>query len=189
MELKFVLNNSAALKRQLIRQIEDMAPLEYYSVQTQDTYFKTKHSPGYIYRLREDERLCQLTVKSTKFVNAARYEVNLDVSSKNAPVVKAVAAFLKPLEIMWEGKIRKKVAVFLFRDCEIVYYIAKYGRKAVCCLEIEATKYKNLREATKIIAKYCDILGLAKSAAVTKSLFDILVGDSHVSSRKNSRRS
>ena len=51
-------------------------------------------------------------------------EVNLKLDMRAGNQREVVAAFLRPLKVLWRGSVCKDIKVYYYPDCEVVYYIA-----------------------------------------------------------------
>lgn len=140
-----------------------------------DTYYITAAVPGHIYRHRYDQELQQLTVKSLTADPEVRLEVNLELGHEHGPQAAAVAAFLKPLDVLWTGTLAKKVWAYYFADCEVVYYQANYGDDHVACVEVEAIGASDLGAAKETLRQYEYNLGFQPEMRTSQSLFDLLL--------------
>jgi hypothetical protein len=160
-----------------------LGPRENYFVEVADTYYCVSSLPGHVFRYRVDSKLQQLTVKSLGRDPEVRLEVNLDLDMTKPPQQEKVRAFLAPFGINWEGQIKKKVDVFLFPDCEVVYYDAAFGAKRVSCVEFEATNFKDVDSALAAISHYEKIFGFDTKKRCSVNLFRLLVGELNVTQR------
>ena len=142
------------------------------SVVVVDHYVLVEAVPKYVYRYRKDRLIEELTIKSLNSDDSRdRFEVNLPIKGLNE---EAIRAFLSPLQILWDGAVKKDVLVFEYDAFELVFYEAKNDEKLVRCIEIEAKKYGNKEEALDIIVRVEKALGLDPEQREKKSLLQLL---------------
>lgn len=157
-----------------LKKLKLLKPDRSYRVSVLDWYFLTERQPDYIYRYRRDKELNQLTVKSLQADAESRLEVNLDLSGKQDQLDR-VRAFLAPLSLCFEGKVKKQVDVFYFHDCECVVYHASFQDREVLCLEIEVINPGNHPSPRDVLHFYASKLGLNPISRCPKSLFHLLI--------------
>lgn len=177
-EHKFILPrryNQAAF----LRRVRSLKPQRHYQIDVTDRYYLLKNMPGAIVRHRFDQKLHHLTIKNLGDDPECRKEVNLELCHCDDMQQDAVEAFLDSFGILWQGQLKKKVQVFYFDDAEIVLYRATAGRKAVSCIEVEATRYRSRQQAIKVIEKYETSLGLDQLTRSPQTLFELLLQPKH----------
>ena len=147
--------------------------IDSYTVNVVDTYFLLKAAPRVVYRHRFDQKIQQLTVKSLADDNECRQEINLNLEPGITQIDK-VTGFLAPFSIFWKGAIEKIVTVFLYDDCEVVYYSASLADKIVSCVEFEATRFDSIDEGLSTIGNYEKLFDFNSENRCKESLLDLL---------------
>lgn len=158
------------------RRAQALCPQRTTELHVEDTYFVTGLGPGVVFRHRYDAERQELTVKSRGPGDTeVRREVNLRLDQARGSQLAAVAAFLEPLAIRWQGTLGKDICVFYYPDCEVVYYDARTAKRRICCVEFEAVGSANLDAARATLASYEKQLGLGAAPRAWESLFDLLL--------------
>lgn len=159
--------------RQLMR---GLGPRKETALLTEDTYFLCALVPHLIYRHRCDAERQELTVKDRTAADPeVRLEVNLRLSQDAGSQRDAVAAFLAPLRITWQGRLQKQIHVFYFPDCEVVHYHAKTDHREIRCVEFEARAQPGVDAARQVLARYEALAGFTGKERSRSSLFDLLL--------------
>jgi hypothetical protein len=160
----------------LCRTLRGLQPFKETALLTEDTYFLCAAVPHLIYRHRCDDERQELTVKNrTEADPEVRLEVNLRLSQEAGSQREAVAAFLAPLQITWQGRLQKQIHVFYFPDCEVVHYHAMTASRGVRCVEFEARGQPSVDAARQVLARYEDLTGFTGKERSFSSLFDLLL--------------
>lgn len=150
-------------------------PLRTAAVEVEDSYFVVAANPAVIFRHRCDRERQELTVKTRGGDCEVRLEVNLRLDQQRGNQRAAVAAFLQPFGVRWQGTLRKDLVVFEFADCEIVHYRAESPDGRVACVEFEAVGQPDIATARAVLARYEAALGFADRERSQVSLFDLLL--------------
>lgn len=154
-----------------------LGPARVTRTQGRDTYYLTALHPGLIFRHRIDHERQELTVKERGGEDSeVRLEVNLRLDPAMGDQRDAVAAFLGPFRITWQGSLTKDLEVFYFSDCEVVQYTARAGDRVVRCVEFEALGAADLAAARAILSAHEQRLDFAGRPRERRSLFDLLLG-------------
>ena len=162
----------------LIEAARKIGPEREFSVVVIDHYYRVKSAPDYVYRHRKDKLIEELTIKSLSQVDSRdRFEVNLPVDCGDEGIIRA---FLSPLELFWDGRVKKDVLVFEYKESEIVFYEASSDSKTLRCLEIEAKNFEKKSEAFDRINQIESILGVTNWSREKKSLLQLLFPDVEV---------
>ncbi len=172
-EHKFIVGDDfdlAAFRQLWLRQ----GPAKTTSLTVRDVYYATAHQPEYIYRHRYDREMQHLSVKSLEADTEVRLEVNLDLGQHQGDQQAIVEAFLRTLDVVWRGEIHKRIEVFYFPDCEVVYYEAEAAGRAVSCVELEAVDAPSIAEAKGVLARYEKLAGFNPRRRTKKTLVEIL---------------
>lgn len=160
------------------RRAAALSPTRTTELHVQDTYFITGLGSGVIFRHRYDAERQELTVKSRGPGDTeVRREVNLRLDQAAGNQAAAVAAFLQPLSLRWQGSLGKDILVYYYPDCEVVYYDARTTERRVCCVEFEALgdSRMTLEAARATLTAYAQRFGLGDAPRANQSLFDLLL--------------
>ena len=104
-------------------------------------------------------------------------EINLPIDQSKGDQRPAVSEFMKALGCIWSGELAKDIRVGYFPDCEIVFYRALNGKKAVSCVEFEAINPGSVSEGLSVLERYESALGFKSAQREQKSLFELLLLD------------
>lgn len=160
----------------LRRAAQALAPTRVSEVSVRDTYYLTARDPDLIFRHRFDVERQELTLKRRDGGDTeVRLEVNLHLDQAFGDQGAAVAAFLRPLGLAWQGALHKDILVFYYPDCEVVYYAATALGQTLRCVEFEALGALDLTQARATLQRYEEALGFAGRARARRSLFDLLL--------------
>lgn len=173
-EYKFIVSDEFDLQA-FEEGVKSLNPHDCYTVDVTDTYYYFPSRSNVVFRHRWDDRAQDFSVKSLESSNLVRTEINLKLEMEAGDQSKSVAAFLSSFGSYKQGSLRKHVQVYLFDDCEIVYYRAEYKSAVVRCVEIEARHTKDINFAIKTIDKYAHQLGLSVHDRGELSLFEMLI--------------
>lgn len=155
-----------------------LCPIKTYSTTVSETYVLTQKTPELVYRHRYDTEQQDITYKPSNPKDPQiRKEVRLVLDPKCGNQKNQFLEFLSSLHITWEGGLTKELTVYMFHDCEIVFYTAKSNSKVVSCIEFEALSPNTIEEAIQAIEKYENKLGFISAQRCLKSLFQLLFED------------
>jgi predicted adenylyl cyclase CyaB len=145
-----------------------------FSTEVTDTYYFNRANRDFVLRHRKDDRIEQLSYKSTGTDAEIRTELNLNLAmGKNS--VEIIAQFCQRMGLNESAPLKKSVRVFEFSDVEIVHYVASLGQVKVRCVEFESTKHSSPEMAKQNIRNYEAQLGFDAQKRESRSLFDLLV--------------
>ncbi len=150
-------------------------PRRMSEIAVADTYFMTRAAPGHVFRHRFDRERQELTVKDRAGDAQVRREVNLRLDLGAGDQGAAVAEFLRPFGLLWQGALHKDLRVWYFADCEVVHYVARGPDRSVRCVEFEAVDQPDLDTALGVLARYEAATGFSAADRVKDSLFDLLL--------------
>ena len=177
-EHKFLVSDQFDLAR--FRQaVAALGPTRTSTVSVQDRYFLTEGGSArrFLLRHRYDAELHHLTIKSLEADNEVRVEVNLDLGHHAGSQAAQVDAFMGHLGVIWRGELQKKLEVWYFPDCEVVYYEAATSSRSVRCVEFEATRKDSLPEALATVERFERATGFEAASRTRESLPHILFPD------------
>lgn len=117
--------------------------------------------------------LSQLSIKSLRPDAEIRLEVNLELKA-NQTDLETVEQFLSPFGITWKGLIEKRVWVYYFPECEIVFYEAMHKGRSLSCIELEVISPEKQDSPRDVLKKYETLLGLDPEQRSKSSLFQLL---------------
>jgi CYTH domain len=174
-EHKFVLDAGFDLTS-LRQTLAALGPVRTSILDVRDRYFLTGDGQArhYILRHRFDHELHQLTIKSLASDPEVRDEINLDLGHHKGDQAAQVDAFMARMGVVWRGELRKALEVWYFADCEVVYYRATSGGRAVQCVEFEAVHQASVPDALAVIARYEEATGFDPATRSRQSLVDLL---------------
>lgn len=172
-EHKFVVDDAFDVE-DFCKRVMELTPLKSTKIEVNDHYFFSKNQNHFVLRHRLDKELNQLSMKSRGGDAESRTEINLDLARGVPNQQKAIIEFTKNLGFSEQRILTKKVRVFYFPDCEIVYYQANCGDRRVNCVEIEAKDVNTKSAGLEILAIYEKKLGLDKIQRETRSLFELM---------------
>ena len=177
-EHKYVVDDQFDLA-QFRRAVEALGPSRTGNVEVRDRYFLTEggRARGFLIRHRYDAELHHLTLKALESDTEVRVEVNLDLGHHAGDQVAQVDAFMDRLGVVWRGALQKKLEVWYFADCEVVYYQATTASRSVRCVEFEATNKSSLAEALATLERFERATGFSGAARSRQSLPQILFPD------------
>jgi hypothetical protein len=120
----------------------------------------------------------RLTVKTKGLGDSeVRKEANLALDLVAGDQRDEVAAFLGLLGIAPLGELEKRLLVFEFSDCEVVYYEAETEKRRVRCVEFEALEAHETEAARAVLIRYETATGFMSARRETRPLFELLFGD------------
>jgi hypothetical protein len=153
-----------------------LGPARTSALDVRDRYFLTGDGRArhYILRHRFDHELHQLTIKSLASDPEVRDEINLDLGHHKGDQAAQVDAFATRMGVVWRDELQKALEVWYFADCEVVYYVATSGDRAVRCVEFEAIRQASVPEALAVIARYEQATGFDPATRSKQSLVDLL---------------
>ncbi len=153
-----------------------LGPVRTSTLEVRDRYFLTGDGQArhYILRHRFDHELHQLTIKSLASDPEVRDEINLDLGHHQGDQAAPVDAFMARMGVVWRGELTKALEVWYFADCEVVYYEATSGDRAVQCVEFEAIRQTSVPDALAVIARYERATGFDPATRSRLSLVDLL---------------
>ncbi len=154
--------------------LRDLKPAKTTALAVRDVYYWSELHPRLVFRHRFDHELQHLSVKSLEKDPEVRVEINLDLGQHRGDQQPAVEAFLDTLEVAWRGEIDKEIEVYYFEDCEIVYYLAAAGDRAVACVELEARRPASIDDALEVLARYELRTGFAGRRRTARTLVELL---------------
>jgi hypothetical protein len=156
--------------------LRGMGPDKTTSLQVRDNYYLTDtgRTEGFLIRHRFDPELHHLTLKALEPDTEARAEINLDLGHHIGDQQAAVDAFLDRLGVRWRGILQKDLAVWQFRDIEVVHYRATTETRTIRCVEFEATHKPSLRDALAVVHRYEEATGFNKRDRCRQSLPQML---------------
>ncbi|MBP9708211.1 MAG: CYTH domain-containing protein [Oligoflexales bacterium] len=172
-EHKFVVSDAFDVEN-FCSNVMKLSPLKSTNIEVNDHYFFSKSQSHFVLRHRLDKELNQLSMKSRGGDAESRTEINLDLARGVPNQKNALIEFTKNLGFSEQRTLTKKVRVFYFPDCEIVYYQAQCGDRRINCVEIEAKNVNIKTEGLEILAEYEKKLGLDKFKRETRSLFELM---------------
>jgi hypothetical protein len=177
-EHKYIVDDRFDLRR-FREAIALLGPTRTSTVDVQDRYFLTDggQARGFLLRHRFDAELHHLTLKAVESDTEVRVEVNLDLGHHAGSQVAQVDAFMDRLGVVWRGALRKKLEVWYFPDCEVVYYQAETDSRVVRCVEFEARGMDSLETALATLERFERATGFAGAARSRLSLPQILFPD------------
>jgi hypothetical protein len=153
-----------------------LGPEKTTSLQVRDHYYLTDtgRTEGFLIRHRFDPELHHLTLKAVGSDTEARAEINLDLGHHVGDQQAAVDAFLDRLGVRWRGTLQKDLAVWQFRDIEVVHYQATSENRTIRCVEFEATHKPSLEDALAVVHRYEDATGFHERDRCHQSLPQML---------------
>jgi hypothetical protein len=154
-EHKFIVDDGFDLPR-FRGQLDALGPIRTAAVDVRDRFFLTDAGIArrVLFRHRYDAELHHLTVKGIEADTEVRVEVNLDLGHHRGSQDAQVDAFLEQLGVIWRGTLHKRLEVWYFEDCEVVYYEAVATSGTVRCVEFEATRKASLDEALATLSRF-----------------------------------
>lgn len=155
--------------------LKSLKPTEVYQVQVTDTYFYFPDRPNFVYRHRSDDRSQDFCVKSLEKDPVVRTEINMKMTIDKGSQLSSVVALLQTLGPFQQGSLDKDVSVYIFEDCEVVYYEASTDKRRLCCVELEAVGAESLQDAFNVLNSYVDKLNLSGLSREQQSLFEMLI--------------
>lgn len=159
----------------LDRTLKSLKPTEIYQVQVTDTYFYFSDRPNFVYRHRSDDRSQDFCVKSLEKDPVVRTEINMNMTIDRGTQLPSVVALLQTFGSFQQGSLDKDVSVYIFEDCEVVYYEASTDKKRLCCIELEAVGAESLQDAFNVLNTYVGKLNLSGLSREQQSLFEMLI--------------
>ncbi len=138
----------------------------HYVVSCDDYYVSDNMKEGFV-RYRKGGGQTELTLKVKRDKNVVRKEINLDITGNEDL---SVIEFLKLSGYKKLFSVFKEAWIFEFDDCDVCYYTLADGRSVV---EVEATKYDDVREGVKIIDIWTEALNLSDLTREQRSLYEI----------------
>lgn len=138
----------------------------FYVVSCDDYYISEKMDHGFV-RYRKGGGQTELTLKVKRKENVVRKEINLNITGNEDL---SVIEFLKLSGYKKLFSVFKEAWIFEFEDCDVSYYTLSDGRSII---EVEATKYNDVREGIKIIDKWSEALNLQELDREKRSLYEI----------------
>ena len=156
--------------------VERLDPTRTTVLRVRDRYFLTEagRRGRFILRHRHDPELHHLTLKSLARDTEVRAEVNLDLGHHAGDQASAVDAFVERLGVTWSGVLDKDLTVWYFPDVEVAHYRASTGKRAVECVEFEATRKDSLAAALRAVERYERATGFGDASRSHRSLPHIL---------------
>lgn len=174
-EHKFIVDEPFDLEA-FRRKLTPLGPLKTNTITVRDRFFLTEAGLArrVLFRHRVDAELHHLTVKGIEADPEVRVEVNLDLVQQPGNQDAQVDAFLDQFGVIWRGTLHKALEVWLFTNCEVVYYEAFTDSRRVRCVEFEATAKESLDEALSTVASYERATGFEGAARSLLSLPQLL---------------
>lgn len=139
---------------------------ERYIVSCDDYYLNEDDD---FVRFRKSHGFFELTVKRKEDKNVVRQEINLDISNNDTS---SVSTFLNLIGYKRKFQVYKEAWIWHSDDCDISFYTLADGR---CVIELEATKYQDIRQGVWIINKWENDLNLQALQKEQRSLFEIFL--------------
>jgi adenylate cyclase class IV len=176
-EHKFIVEKNFKVDA-FLKKVRALNPYVEKKLTVTDTYFEHKKKSSVIVRHRLDKEQEQFTIKDKTRDNEIRREINIELPKvQRTNQLDKIKVFLDMLDLKPKGIIEKKIHVFHFPKCEIVFYegLEKLKKKKVNCIEFEAHGYKSKNEALKIIQNFEEMLGFEAKKRCKKSLYDLLL--------------
>lgn len=157
------------------RSVLSLNPHKSNAIEVRDVYYLLANNGRYIFRHRYDEELQHLTAKSIIPDAEIRTEINIDLGQHKGDQKKTVDAFFETIGVTWQGTIHKRIEVYYFHDCEIVFYEAwRAGRQRLRFVEFEAKDTSDLDAARAVIERYKSLTGFESHPREKRALVEIL---------------